>query len=55
MRRRGKSWSYVVEAAPDPATGRLGEVRPIMIERLYAELAVHGGRGGRPLSLPPTA
>jgi integrase len=29
---------------------RLGEVRPIMIERLYAELAVDGGRGGRPLS-----
>jgi integrase len=127
VRQRGKSWSYVVEAAPDPATGRrrqvwkggfptkreaqralrealsrvdqgtfvsqqrttvgdyldqwletirpnvratthagyernvaklkrglghvrLGDLRPIMIERLYAELAATGGRGETPLS-----
>jgi integrase len=127
VRKRGKSWSYVLEASADPATGRrrqvwkggfatkreaqkalrealsrvdlgtfvapqrttvaeyldqwletikpsvratthagyqrnvtkvkgglghvrLGDVRPVMIERLYAELAASGGRGGNPLS-----
>lgn len=127
VRRRGKSWSYVLDAGPDPASGRrrqvwkggfptkreaqralrealsrvdhgtfvvhqrvtladyldqwlettrptiratthagyqrnvdkvkqglghvrLGDIRPVMIERLYADLATSGGRGGRRLS-----
>ncbi len=29
---------------------RLADLRPVMIERLYAELAATGGRGGTPLS-----
>lgn len=29
---------------------RLGDLRPVMIERLYAQLILSGGRGGKPLS-----
>ncbi len=34
---------------------RLTELRPVMIERLYAELAISGGRGGKPLSAKSVA
>ena len=127
VRKRGKSWSYVLDAGPDPGTGRrrqvwkggfatkheaqrglrealslvdhgtfvaqqrttvgdyldqwletmrpnvratthagyqrnvaklkgglghvrLNDLRPVMIQRLYAELSLNGGRGGKPLS-----